>query len=281
MPGSKVIAEPYLNELASELIAAYAISTPPIDSMFVAREEGIEVVMDDFEDCFDARIEAHAGRFIIFCNIAGHRGVSRTRFSLAHELGHYFIDEHRRFLLSGGQANCTGVDFSHDQAVEREADVFAAALLMPTHLFGSDLNEQEPNLDVVLELAEECGTSIQSCALRVADLSDYSCATVLSKDGKIWYFRISKWLQELGCRYIRPQRPVPKNSATGSLWGRHPNMTPNARKQAFTKASLWFELGDQRDRPLYEESVVLPGGSSVLTFLSLPDQSEFNSAEFE
>ena len=56
----------------------------------------------------------------------------RKRFAIAHELGHYFIDEHSIALaqnLSAGHCSQTG--FVSEIAVEREADLFAASLLMP------------------------------------------------------------------------------------------------------------------------------------------------------
>src|SRR3972149_5886641 len=52
------------------------------------------------------------------------------RFSIAHELGHYFIEGHPEALLTSG-IHQSRADFVSDDPFEQEADIFAAALLMP------------------------------------------------------------------------------------------------------------------------------------------------------
>jgi Zn-dependent peptidase ImmA (M78 family) len=56
------------------------------------------------------------------------------RFSIAHELGHYFIEAHATQLLVNGVHYSRAGFFSADP-FEQEADHFAAALLMPERPF--------------------------------------------------------------------------------------------------------------------------------------------------
>lgn len=51
----------------------------------------------------------------------------RQRFSIAHELGHYIL-EHPSIAFSGGDG------YMQTPEEERQADIFAAELLMPEHL---------------------------------------------------------------------------------------------------------------------------------------------------
>lgn len=71
-----------------------------------------------------------------------HAGIGRFRetnlhrFTLAHELGHYFIDQHRRGLEEGKvRSHGSVVEFESELPIEQEADTFAASLLMPRERF--------------------------------------------------------------------------------------------------------------------------------------------------
>ncbi len=58
------------------------------------------------------------------------------RFTVAHELGHYFLPGHpeRLFPAGDGLHESRSGFISHDP-LERQADYFASALLMPVHQF--------------------------------------------------------------------------------------------------------------------------------------------------
>ena len=54
------------------------------------------------------------------------------RFTVAHELGHYFLQGHIEALFGAGQQfHQSESGFTSDDKYEREADSFAASLLMP------------------------------------------------------------------------------------------------------------------------------------------------------
>jgi hypothetical protein len=58
------------------------------------------------------------------------------RFTVGHELGHYFLEGHPEHLFKDGctlHTSTTG--FISDDRYEQEADAFAASLLMPKSLF--------------------------------------------------------------------------------------------------------------------------------------------------
>ncbi len=52
----------------------------------------------------------------------------RRRFTIAHEIGHFVLGHDRVAPQRGGETNMAG------RRLEREADLFAAELLMPEHL---------------------------------------------------------------------------------------------------------------------------------------------------
>ena len=96
------------DELA-ELAEAVADEHCPRDVVYpevIASASGITVSFGAYGEGFDGILEHRNGRFHIFCNTdrVGPDDSPRARFTLAHELGHYYIDDHRRALASGGVA---------------------------------------------------------------------------------------------------------------------------------------------------------------------------------
>jgi len=69
----------------------------------IIKSVGVGLTYDDYEDAFDGLIEYRSGRFHIFSNTTQGQqpNFPRVRFTLGHELAHYFIDEHRIKLRSG------------------------------------------------------------------------------------------------------------------------------------------------------------------------------------
>src|ERR1700748_3499337 len=121
-----------LSELA-ESIVEYYCPEGIVNPAQIAEMKGISYSYGDYGDAFDGLIEQENTSFHIFINTknfpADH---PRSRFTFAHELGHYFIDEHRNALLSGRTpSHPSYTDFSSKNPVELEADHFASSLLLP------------------------------------------------------------------------------------------------------------------------------------------------------
>lgn len=98
----------------------------------------------------------------------------RKRFTICHELGHYVIHQDdveatvfcRRVEVSedpgGGEA---GEEEGPRSGIEREADVFAAAILMPAHLIA---DRRTALADDLAALCAEFGTSEKAMRYRLA-----------------------------------------------------------------------------------------------------------------
>jgi len=104
-----------------------------VDPKAIAQEEGIILDPGDHGDGFDGRIEflLPERRFVIYYQ-AEYAQVAevRVRFSLAHELGHFYLESHRETLCKG-EAHDSEQGLMTDKQREREADAFAASLLIP------------------------------------------------------------------------------------------------------------------------------------------------------
>lgn len=227
----------------------------------------------DFGSEFDGLIEHRRGRFHIFCNLNGdlHRNHPRVRFTLGHELGHYFIDEHRIALASGLPPHPSFIDNPNDNPAEDEANAFAAGLLMPATAFRIELAQAAANLQGILDLSSSFTVSVQSAALRYVALADSPCAIVMLREsGKPWW-DVSTKMENLGLSRVKViQSGIPGDSATG-LALRDSKKKLHAPHVTNSTACEWFKgvfPGSSNDRFLSESAVRL-GSYGVLTLLEV------------
>jgi Zn-dependent peptidase ImmA (M78 family) len=265
-------------ELAESVTASYSYGTRTEPEAIIAAK-GITLSFGSYADAFDGMLEHKAGRFHIYANLdrLRARDSGRARFTLAHELGHYFIDDHRRALQSGrAPSHPSFADFQSRNPVEYEADHFASNLLMPTERFTKAGKRLLPGFDAVLGLKDTFGTSITSTAIRYTQLDLAPCALVKwNTDGFAW-----KWFSpstySAGIRStVGTKESVPRDSATGkALAGDAP--PSKGFFQCGTSASAWFpgiRLGTPRDLVFIEQAVPL-GEFGVLTLL-YPEQRHY------
>lgn len=261
----------FLDDLASDVWSEYCGETPT-RVHHIASQLGIGPSYDDFGTDFDGILEHRSGRFHIYCNIADGKNSQhpRVRFTLAHELGHYFIDEHRNALRAGQPPKPSFPDRPGDDPVEHEANAFAAALLMPKQEFRTALKSVPSGLNGILELASTFAVSRQSAALRYLHSSGRECAVVMFPSSGAPWWRVSSGFQSHGLDRIRtPQLGnLPPDSATGMAFRDQaiPNASPHLSD---TLASAWFfgvSSGCSRDTFLREAAVRL-GEYGVLTLL--------------
>ena len=90
------------SELA-EFIADEYCSGDLVTPLDIIKAKKITYSEGNYRKSFDGMIEHAFGKFHIYLNLdrVGHAYTPRARFTLAHELGHFFIDEHRNALSKG------------------------------------------------------------------------------------------------------------------------------------------------------------------------------------
>lgn len=192
---------------AEWIIQSCNINQYPVMPLDIAATESaiLKVRSGDYGRKFDGRLEYHKEkkRFILFYNnrynidLLSEGNAPRTRFSIAHELGHYFLDTHHDFLRNGGKSHPSRSEFSNHIMMEREADAFASALLMPKKLFKPIVNEGDLSLRVIGDLADRFKTSFIATAIRSVLLSDFYCALAGLKNGKIdWMFKSGSMIEK-------------------------------------------------------------------------------------
>lgn len=150
---------------------------------------GVDIIEGDLGGCA-AQLTVRAGRGRI--RVPAEMQQQRRRFCIAHELGHFRL--HKRQLRPCTKEDL--VDWSGDSDLEREANKFAAELLMPTRMAEPICDTDEPGIVHVRKLADRFDASQTASAVRLTELTSVPCAVALIEDGRVrWVVRNSDfWL---------------------------------------------------------------------------------------
>lgn len=206
------------------------------------------------------------------------------RFTVAHELGHYFLEGHAQHLFGTGQTlHQSESGFTSDEEYEREADTFAASLLMPRHLFEPACGRASLGLEAIERLAGLCKVSLTATGIRYAQCTADPVAVICSMDNRVQFAFLSRVLRgRRDLTWLRKGAGVPRGTATRSFGEDATNVLGGKRVTSTSTLELWFDGGG--DAKLSEEVVGLGGYRRVLTVLSsdsLPDPDETREAEEE
>ncbi len=144
----------------------------------------IELTEVELEKDLSGFLAFKAGNKAVIGFNKGH-GRERTRFTIAHELAHFvlhrelsstiFIDKDRiptQNILFRDSNSSTG-----EYVKEREANAFAAALLMPKQLVEESVRELDKKMeDLIKHLADKFQVSTHAMSIRLAnlDIIDYN-----------------------------------------------------------------------------------------------------------
>lgn len=242
---------------AEALLHSLGVTRPAdIDLEAIAWSVGAKVREAVLESC-EARIIGYRDRAIITVQKGG--DPRRRRFSIAHELGHW---THHRGQSSVCRSSEIGNPRSASQ-LERQADRFAADLLMPRYLFLPSLaGHRRPSFEAIDALAGEFSTSRMATALRCLDLAGWPVLLVChGKSGRRWFKRGAG----------APDHWFPRedldaaSSAFPVLFGDVERTCPRT-----VSAEYWFDRRDAGRFRVTEQSVKAHGGE-ILSLLTLAD----------
>lgn len=249
---------------ARQVLAEMKINRLPVDPIAIARSKEIVVqakppANDGFSGML-ARVGETYG--ILYSTFIDNEGFQS--FSVAHELGHYFLSGHMEHVLRTGQHQ-SRAGFGSADPYEQEADFFAAALLMPEDLIKPLLKRNDDGLALVRRVAGECRASLTAAAIRYARLTNSAVAVVVSTDGTVNFTIFSDGMKDAKVRWLRPGSAIPSSSVTAQFIAEEGNV-PNAQSAAGTaNLSEWFECPTSHD--VTEEVVGLGSYGKALTVI--------------
>jgi Zn-dependent peptidase ImmA (M78 family) len=166
----------HVRSLVDQLLEQHGISGPPVPVETIVEALGLEVRRAPAEGDLSGFLYRDRQEKTAAIGVNSTHPTSRQRFTLGHELGHYLLHDRdgihvdRRFNIKLRNAKSSqGTD---DE--EKEANLFAAELLMPERMLKAELAVIE-QLDLedeasLVRLAEKYAVSVQALSFRVANL---------------------------------------------------------------------------------------------------------------
>lgn len=257
-----------IEELA-ELVGDEYAREGRIDPPQIAEAEGLSYSFGLYDECFDGLLECYKGQFHIFINLVTNksRESPRARFSFAHELGHYFLDWHRRSLEGGAPAHGSFADFQSNNLVEREADQFAANLLLPSKRVKKAARGRI-DAEEIVRLANVFGTSISATAMRCARLNLAPLIVMRwTQQGRAWCWSSDEYEERTRNRAFRSIERIPPDSVTRQVL--NSGQADGSVASRGTTLATWFpnvRMGSSGDDILVEECIPL-GAYGAITVL--------------
>lgn len=171
-----MVRRKHIRTLVEKLLAEHRIRSAPVDVSDIASEMGVEVQENPAEDELSGFLYRDRKRNVAVIGVNASHSPARRNFTTAHELGHYllhdFDDVHvdRQFKVwLRSEVSSQGTDEE-----EKEANLFAAELLMPAKFIERDVDEigtiDLMDEEVLKDLAEKYGVSTQAMTFRLAYL---------------------------------------------------------------------------------------------------------------
>lgn len=162
---------PDIGETVIALLHRFRVRHPPVPVDQIAKKLGLLLVQLPAGDDISGAIIRDAGQAIIAVNPTHH--INRQRFTIAHELGHYFLHEgvgehvDQNFRVAWRNTDSSkAVNW-----LEIEANRFAAELLMPTQFLRRDLDSlQDISKRSVALLARAYAVSPEAMKIRLTNL---------------------------------------------------------------------------------------------------------------
>lgn len=256
---------------AAEVLKELQITSLPVDPFHIAERRDILVqenpslssgisgclmkMGDDFGIIYSSRFSSEGFK----------------RFTVAHELGHYFMDGHALHLFPSGQGmHHSESGFISKDSYEREADAFAAALLMPKQFFKDAIAKAGQGLDGIEYLSNLCGTSLTATAIRYATLCEDDVAVVCSTGNKIDFSVMSDSLRSRpNLTWIRKGTGLTANCPTAKFNNDSENVLSGRRTHDTADLGDWFTGGDGE---VIEDIVGLGEYGRTLTILTVDEQ---------
>lgn len=264
---NELLREREAEQKAEDVIKQMGFTEAPICPVTIAKRNGIVVepkpsavegvsgflmrVGNDFMICYASHIQVDG--FI--------------RFTIAHELGHYFLGGHpEHFFPNGDGIHPSRSGFISSDPYEKQADQFAAALLMPEPLFRKATRRAGAGFMAIEALAAMFRTSLTSTAIRFARFSEDPVAVVISSSGKVDCCFMSDPLRDIrGMRWLKKGTPLTRGTATYRFGQDSRRVADAETAEGWTSLDLWFD--DAPEIEMKEDVVGLGTYGKTLTVL--------------
>lgn len=266
---------------AEQIIKGLGITKLPVDPFAIAQERDITIA---------AKPASHAGVSGMLIRVGNQYAIAYAthidnepfqRYSVSHELGHYFMPGHPDAVLDANGIHESRAQFSSKDRYEMEADGFAAGLLMPRHLFVPALERAGNGLAAIETLGTLCKTSLHATAIRFAKCTHDPVAVIVTVGNRIDHCFMSEALKAVdGIDWLRKREAVPRITPTFYFNEDAENVRRGIRIEETSNLQHWF--GGRRSIEISEDVIGLGSYGKTLTVLydiNPPDPEEDDEEE--
>jgi Zn-dependent peptidase ImmA (M78 family) len=220
----------------------------------IAANEELPLYYDHYEDSFDGMLLHDGRKFHIHINVdkGNTPTTKRGRFSLAHEYGHYFINEHRLGLKYGLlEAHASINSLNHKELIELEADYFASCLLMPFVKYKAFTARKDFSFDLISSISDHFQASLMATILRFIEAGTREFMVVISKKGLVKWFAKSKDFPSFAFRF-KVGQAIPAKSLTAAFYTQNSPLIQSLISDRDPED--WFWINDNRaNNTFYEQ----------------------------
>lgn len=246
---------------AERLLLSLGISTPAdIDLEAIAWFVGAKVKYRPLQGC-EALIVGNDKNSIISIN--SRSSPQRKRFSIAHELGHWHHHRGRHLFCHTEDIGGGG---DRRSQLERDADRYAADLLMPSYMFTPIVRRiSRPSFQSIKDVAALFDTSLVATAIRLVETGIFPCMVIChSEQGRNWFARSSL----IPSRWFPQDQLDPASYAFDVLFGRK---TDDSMPRKIG-ADAWFDRDEAQHYEIQEQTIRL-SSTEILTLLHVREAS--------
>ena len=245
---------------AKNILSFYCIRSPSrLNLEEIANAEGL-IVDEKPLNSHLGRITYGVGHGLITIS-SNIENPGAKRFTLAHEMGHFFNEGSRLKNKFG----CTPADllsFKSKKRYEDEANEFAAELLMHKPWFSDFIRNRPVSLDLIKETAAYFNVSLTAAAVRYAEIGQFPIAVIMTQAGKIKWCVTNDYFP---VRFVKKNSPVQKYTRVYDYYRGKEIDTG----EDLVLCETWFktDYNCRKDLYFYEDNLPMPNYNSVLTIL--------------
>lgn len=259
---------------AERVIRQFGITSLPVCPITIAQKSDISVHSRDSTEPGVSGFLMRVGNAFAIFHASHIENEGFIRFTVAHELGHFFLPGHPELLFPNGDGiHQSKSGFISHAKEERQADQFAASLLMPETLFKKAIDRVGQGFSAIQSLAELCKTSITSTAIRYAKHTDDALAVIVSSGDRVEYCFLSDRLKDAGrFQWLKKGDVIAPRSATASFNKTKSNVEDGVQEEGSCWLDDWFDDAPQVE--MNEDVVGLGSYGKTLTVLFTDEDLE-------
>jgi Zn-dependent peptidase ImmA (M78 family) len=242
---------------AREILSKYCIEqSEEMDLRAIVNAEGL-FIQEEYLTSHDGRLthDNEAGIITINKNI---REAGQKNFTIAHELGHFILDRRQH-------SECNRSEIMSARAgeeTERDANIFAAELLMPEEWVKKEIKWKGEGINVMQQMAEKFGVSLSAAGIRYTQAGRMPMAVIASKDDKVIWSSINRYFP---FRFIKPGQKT--NAYSDVFVHFRGEIITNEPHEIISDAWFQNDFNFVPEVRLMEQNLVMPNYGIVLTTL--------------